>query len=172
MAIPDTEMWMRGVISHPWWQLEHRILDYQNEPFNDVDTLQKWRSLGFSQPKFTGDMYDMRRAEPDWINPFRQYFDLRHFSWSVYRMGPGTVLPLHKDTYKKFKQVHELPSNEQILRIIVFLEDWQSGHYLEMNGTPVVQWRCGEWVAWRDQFPHLAANMGDTNRYTLQLTGV
>ena len=92
MAIPDTDMWMRGVISHPWWQLEHRILDYQNEPFNDVDTLQKWRSLGFSQSKFTGDMYDMRRAEPVWINPFRQYFDLRHFSWSV-AFGSGFDLP-------------------------------------------------------------------------------
>lgn len=172
MAIPETDMWMRGIISHPWWQLEHRNLEYENEPFNDPQSLKQWRQLGFSQTRFTGDMYDMRRPEPGWLGQFRNYFDLEHFSWSVYRMGPGTVLPRHSDTYAKFKQIYDLGSTEQILRIIVFLEDWNSGHYLEMNGKPVVEWRRGEWVAWRNQFPHLAANMGETDRYTLQITGV
>jgi hypothetical protein len=53
----------------------------------------------------------------------------------------------------------------------VYLEDWASGHYGEMAGQPITGWRAGDWVSWHDDFPHLAANMGRTDRYTLQLTG-
>jgi hypothetical protein len=51
------------------------------------------------------------------------------------------------------------------------MEDWASGHYLEMNGQPFTGWRAGDWVSWRDDFLYLAANIGQTDKYTLQLTG-
>jgi hypothetical protein len=85
-------------------------------------------------------------------------------------MPPGTVLPEHGDTYTKFKEIHKV-KNTTIIRIIVFLKDWQQGHYMEMNGEPVLKWRAGDWVCWSDGFLHTAANVGKTNRYTLQITG-
>ena len=57
------------------------------------------------------------------------------------------------------------------MRIIVFLEDWQSGHYLEINGEPIIEWSAGDWVGWNYDTPHLAANIGMTDRYTMQITG-
>jgi hypothetical protein len=65
-----------------------------------------------------------------------------------------------------------LPGRDAVVRIIVFLEDWASGHYLEMNKTPILNWKAGDWVCWRSDFLHLAANIGKTDRYTLQLTGI
>jgi hypothetical protein len=162
--------WARGHVD-PWWSLENLALPYVNEPFNDQVALNEWTKLGYTQTKFTGDMYDMRSPEPVWINPFRKVFPLSNFSWSIYRMGPGTVLPEHTDTYSRFKKVYRIKEHTTIMRAIVFLQDWDSGHYLEMNGEPVIKWRAGDWVIWSDQFPHLAANMGKTNRYTLQITG-
>jgi len=53
----------------------------------------------------------------------------------------------------------------------VFLDDWQSGHYFDVDDTPVLQWRAGEGVVWENHTPHSAANVGVTNRYTLQITG-
>jgi hypothetical protein len=161
--------WARGHVD-PWWSLEELNLPYVNEPFNDKEALQEWQKLGFTQSRFTGDLYDMRATEPAWIAPFRKVFPLQNFSWSIYRMGPGTVLPEHSDTYAKFKEIYRI-KNQTIMRSIVFLQDWASGHYLEMNGEPIVKWRAGDWVIWSDQFPHLAANMGKTDRYTLQITG-
>lgn len=171
MVIPDTNMWAQGSISDPWWGLQHRDLDYTNEPFNDAQAVAEWRRLGYTQTKFTGDMYDMRRPAPSWIDRFKHFFPLENFSWSVYRMTPGCTLPEHSDTYAFFRRHNRLKDTDTIVRIIVFLEDWQSGHYLEMNKRPVVNWRQGDWVCWSNQFPHLAANVGQTNRYTLQLTG-
>ena len=162
--------WAQGHVD-PWWGLRHRDLAYINEPFNDSASLTEWRRLGFSQSRFTGDMYDMRNSEPGWVDSFRDIFPFERLSWSFYRMPPGCVLPAHRDTYDRFKLIHGLETTHSVVRTIVFLEDWASGHYLEMNGTPVTGWCAGDWVSWHDDFLHLAANMGQTNRYTLQLTG-
>ena len=162
--------WAQGHVD-PWWGLRHRDLAYINEPFNDSASLTEWRRLGFSQSRFTGDMYDMRNSEPGWVDSFRDIFPFERLSWSFYRMPPGCVLPAHRDTYDRFKLIHGLETTHSVVRTIVFLEDWASGHYLEMNGTPLTGWRAGDWVSWHDNFLHLAANMGRTDRYTLQLTG-
>jgi hypothetical protein len=117
-------------------------------------------------------MYDMRSPEPDWVFPFREHFAWKKFSWSVYRMGPGTVLPNHADTFARFCDINQIQRPQTICRAVIFLEDWASGHYFEIDGNPVVQWRAGDGVVWRYDTPHLAANMGETDRYTLQITGV
>jgi hypothetical protein len=146
-------------------------LTFVNEPWNDTSNEQQWRSLGYTQTKFTGDMYDMRQPETPWLAKFREHFQLNELSWSVYKMIPGCVLPEHSDSYPRFRRIHNLTSDHSVVRVVLFLEDWASGHYLEMNKTPVVKWRAGDWVAWRDDFLHLSANVGKTDRYTIQLTG-
>lgn len=87
-------------------------------------------------------------------------------------MSPGTTIPEHRDTYTKFKAIHNLSSDQNIVRVVVFLEDWASGHYLEMAGEPIVKWKAGDWVCWSNDLPHLAANIGITDRFTLQITGI
>ena len=87
-------------------------------------------------------------------------------------MTPGTVLPQHSDTYKKFCELHDIDDIMTIRRYLVMLEDWQSGHYFELANTAQVPWTAGDVFYWHGDCPHLAANMGHTDRYTLQLTGV
>lgn len=156
----------------PWWGLSHRALAYVNEPFNDPVSLNEWRRLGYTQTRFTGDMYDMRNREPDWIDGFRKIFPWKYFSWSVYRMSPGCVLPNHGDTYARFREIYNIDNINDIHRAVVYLEDWQSGHYGEIDGVPLIRWQAGDWVAWKGDTLHLAANNGMTDRYTLQITGV
>ena len=171
MVIPGkTKRWHQGHLD-PWWSF-HRDLNYVNEQFNDEDSLALWRGLGYTQTRFTGDMYDMRNPEPGWIDGFRKYFPWQHFAWSVYRMGPGTTLPNHSDLYTRFMKIYNIDDPTTIYRAVIFLETWQSGHYLEIDGTPITQWQAGDWVAWNYDVPHLAANVGMTDRYTLQITGV
>ena len=162
--------WSQGHVD-PWWS-KHRNLQYINEPFNDIASLKLWRSLGYTQTRFTGDMYDMRQPEPDWIDAFRRYFPWKYFSWSVYRMLPGSVLPSHADTYARFVKIYDIKDPTVIHRSIVFLEDWQSGHYFEIDSMAITGWQAGDTVTWRYDMPHIAANIGMTDRYTLQITGI
>jgi hypothetical protein len=87
-------------------------------------------------------------------------------------MGPGTILPNHRDLYKKYVSLFNLQGQEHtIRRAVVFLEDWQPGHYAEYENTPFVNWRAGATVEWEYNALHMAANVGIEDRYTLQITG-
>jgi hypothetical protein len=167
METPVTNnAWAQGHVD-PWWDLQHRDLKYIHEQFNDTYSLSDCCKLGYTQTRFAS----MINAESDWIKPFQKIFPFERFSWNFCCMLPGSVLPVHKDTYDKFKLIRRLETTHSVVRTTVFLEDWASGHYLEMNGQPFTGWRAGDWVSWRDDFLHLAANVGQTNRYTLHLTG-
>lgn len=162
--------WQTGIIE-PWWDLDHRTLAYTHEPFNNLEDLDLWRRLGYTQQRFTGEMYDMRFPEPAWIQGFRTQFPMQHFCWSVYCMRPGDVLPPHRDTYNRFRQVHNITNTQDIVRYVIFLEPWRSGHYFEIAEQPLLPWQAGTWVCWHGDVAHAAANVGKELRYTLQLTG-
>jgi hypothetical protein len=158
----------------PFWDSEFKQLVYVNEPFNDDPNLAHWLAQGFPG-KFTGDMCDMRHQQPSWNQQFIDHFESQgwnNIGTSYYRMMPGTILPTHGDLYVKYIKLFDLQGLEHtIRRAIVFLEDWQSGHYFEGLGQPMTEWSAGQVVEWTYDTPHLAANMGPTPRYTLQITG-
>jgi hypothetical protein len=158
----------------PFWDDSYIHLDYANEEFNDPYQLLIWRGQGYAN-RFTGDMCDMRSPQPTWNQRFLEIFTGQGWhdvGTSYYRMNTGTVLPTHKDLYKKYVSLFELQGKEHsIRRAIVFLEDWKPGHYAEYEDTPFVGWRAGAVVEWTYDVPHMAANLGTIPRYTLQITG-
>lgn len=154
---------------------EYKHLEYIKEEFNDPTTTEVWRNAGHAEP-FGGWMCDMRYTQPTWndrvIKLFTEHKGWKDVSTSYYRMDPGSSLPEHKDTYKRYIELHNLQGKEQtIKRAVIFLEDWASGHYAEVNNKPYTQWHKGFCIVWWYDTPHLAANMGMTPRYTLQVTG-
>jgi len=157
-----------------FWDDEFKQLNYINEQFNDTESLERWTALGYAN-RFTGDMCDMRSPQPSWNDRFLTIY--RELGWkdigtSYYRMGTGTILPTHSDLYLRYVDLFNLQGQEQrIRRAIVFLEDWKPGHYFEGNNDARVDWRAGDVVEWVYDTPHMAANVGLTARYTLQITG-
>jgi hypothetical protein len=157
-----------------FWDDEFKHLEYLNETFNDPESVQRWLAQGFAN-QFTGDMCDMRSAQPSWNKTIIEVFE--QMGWqdvgtSYYRMMPGNILPTHQDLYKKYIELFDLGGQEHTIhRAVIFLEDWQPGHYLEAMDCPMVKWRAGDVVEWVYDTPHMAANMGSTPRYTLQVTG-
>ena len=170
MAIQDVSK----IHIQKFWDDEDKTLNYTREPFNDSDSIGKWVCQGFSGP-FTGYMCDMRGPQPSWNDRFIDFFQAKGWKdigTSYYRMDSGVVLPNHADIYKKYVELFNLKGQEHwIYRAIVFLDDWKSGHYAEVDGDPIVNWRAGDCLIWRHDTPHLAANLGDLPRYTLQITG-
>ena len=169
MEIQEHKNWHSGR-TNAVWSGAYKNLTYINEPFNDTISLKEWRDLGYTQTKFTGDMYDMRQEEPEWMFAITKAFPWRHFSWSVYRMNPGTTLPMHGDTYARFRELHNWTGD--VHRAVVYMEDWQSGHISEIEDSVITGWKAGDYIVWKNDTQHLAANVGKTSRYTLQVTGV
>jgi hypothetical protein len=157
-----------------FWDDEFHRLDYQREPFNDSENVERWTSLGYAN-KFTGYMCDMRRAQPSWNERFLTIYSemgWKDIGTSYYRMDTGTVLPTHGDLYKRYIELHNLQGlGHRIRRAVVFLEEWKPGHYSEINGIGMVNWEAGTVLEWDYDTPHAAANIGIEPRYTLQITG-
>lgn len=157
-----------------FWDDEFKTLEYVNETFNDTDRLDLWQKMGYAN-RFTGDMCDMRYKQPSWNQRFVEIFQglgWKNIGTSYYRMNTGTVLPTHSDLYAKYVELFDLQGRENLIhRAVVFLEDWQPGHYAEYLDQPFVNWRAGAVVEWCYNTPHMAANLGPTPRYTLQITG-
>lgn len=157
-----------------FWDDSYKYLDYEIEPFNNPNDVATWLSLGY-KCNFTGAMCDMRYRQPIWNTKFIDYFSIlgwKNVCTSYYRMDTCTILPLHKDTYKKYVEIYKLQENvKSIRRAIVFLEDWYSGHYIEVNNRGYTNWSKGFCVVWQYDELHMAANIGMAPRYTLQITG-
>ena len=157
-----------------FWDDEFKRLDYVTEPFNDPVSVNTWLSQGY-QSKIVGAMCDMRQKQPSWNHRFVKHFESmgwKDIGTSYYRMSTGTVMPVHSDLYKKYIERFELQGQEEtVCRALVLLEDWKSGHYLEAMGVPYVGWKAGQVVEWTYDTPHMAANIGLEDRYTLQITG-
>ena len=157
-----------------FWDNEYKTLDYHVVPFNNPADVNLWITQGYSG-KIVGDLCDMERPQPSWNQQIIDYYaslGWQDIGTAYYRMTTGTVMPEHKDLYKKYISLHNLQGREHtIRRAVVFLEDWQSGHYLEIDQRPVTNWRAGQTVEWYYDTPHMAANLGLAPRYTLQITG-
>lgn len=157
-----------------FWDDEFKHLNYVQEPFNDPESVELWLSQGY-QSKVVGAMCDMRSPQPSWNHKFVEHFE--QLGWqdigtSYYRMTTGTVMPVHSDLYKKYIERFDLAGQEQsVRRALVFLEDWKPGHYLEVKGIAYTDWRAGFCIEWTYDTPHMAANIGLADRYTLQVTG-
>jgi hypothetical protein len=168
-AIQDK--WSSGYSVENSWGIKHRELNYlRQEPFNDPIAIKEWCDAGHRYEKYTGVMLDHRDGIPSWALEIGNHFGLQNTGISLYKMTTGTILPTHRDRYVRYKKVYNLDLND-VMRVVVFLEDWQSGHYCEIDSVPVVNWHAGDCVAWINDVPHMAANIGDADRYTMQITG-
>ena len=159
---------------YSFWDDEFKTLDYIIEPFNDPISINHWLVQGY-QGKIIGELCDMRHRLPAWSQRFIDMFTgqgWKDVGIAFYRMRTGTVMPTHSDTYKRYIELFNLQGKEHtIRRALLLLEDWKSGHYLEVNGIPIVDWKAGKVVEWVYDTPHMAANIGLEDRYTLQITG-
>jgi len=157
-----------------FWDEEYKFLEYIQEPFNDPADVSRWLSQGY-QAKICGDLCDMRSRQPSWNNRIIEHFESmgwQDIGTAYYRMTSGTVMPVHEDRYVKYIDLFDLCGQEHtIRRALVLLEDWSSGHYLEVMGQPYVNWCAGTVIEWTYNTPHMAANIGLEPRYTLQITG-
>ena len=160
----------------PFWNNEYKNLNYTKKPFNNYDDLVKWRNQGYthSEDLFVGMMCGFGQGQPEWTDKFVKWteaeFHLKDIGCCFYRMETGVILPKHRDTYKMYTERFKC-SPESVHRILVFLEDWKSGHYFEVDGKNITGYRAGDYAIWSGDEEHMAANIGIEHRYTLQITG-
>jgi len=160
----------------PFWDEEYKTLDYRKEIFNDEYAIEKWRKDGYDNDvkRFSGKMANYSDKQPKWNEIFKSWafheHGLKNVGCCYYRMGTNDIIPNHSDAYNVYTKKFGCQT-EDVHKILVFLEDWKSGHYFELEGKPFVNWKAGDYATWTGNTEHFAANIGTEYRYTLQITG-
>lgn len=163
--------YIRGHVD-PWWNDEFKYLPYERRPFTDPATLSIWeKQYGSNALNFGGNVFDMSNTMPSFSKNFFKLMPWDNVSITFFQMVTNDILPMHRDRYLKYKSVFNILDSSTIFRCIVFLDNWKSGHYLEVDTTPIMPWKKGDYVWWNNDTPHFAGNFGIEPRYTLQITG-
>ena len=162
---------------------DFKSIDYPaRRQFPSDEIVERWKSRGHLYVNYTGLLREEYRGVPDWchaiVDNFKkkyipigdQWYFLKDTSLSLYRMPPGTIMPEHEDTYPRFREIYNEPDINKICRILIFLDDWKTGHYFELDREPYVKWSKGDYLWWVGDTSHLAANLGMEDRYTMQIT--
>ena len=160
----------------PFWDDKFKYLDYHKEIFNNPSDINRWREVGYNQDisNFSGLMCPHNKPHPEWTKDIVTWVEneigLKDIGVCFYKMTTGIILPTHSDHYNTYKIKFNCEL-DQINRVLIFLEDWKSGHYFEVENNPIMNYKAGTFIQWKGDAKHMAANIGEEHRYTLQLTG-
>ena len=156
---------------HNRWGFLHRDFeyierhDYESAVWSSPTDLERYNGLIGVDHRSLSDEEVLYFVKDD------PWPDIKNKRYALHRLRPSWVIPEHRDLYFTFRKNHDVDHVNAITRIIVFLEDRQAGHLLEIDGQLVPTWSAGDWVQWFGDTPHMAANLGQEDRYTLQITG-
>lgn len=168
MQMPNR--WTKGHISRFWAHEDYKKFQYVKQPLMESE-IEEWEKQGYDYVKsFSGSMYDNKNPMPEWVSRFNDIFDLKDMTYNFYKMSQLDIMPVHVDHFQTYMKIFGA-KYENIVRILIMLDDWKPGHYLEIDGVGVVNWIAGDYFMWQSDIPHSAANIGIEDRYTLQITG-
>ena len=159
---------------NPWWDDSFKDLDYQYLPIKNTFDEDRWHNQGYASVRLNGATVNMKRLMEDmpaYAEPFLTMFDWENVGLAYYRQNTLDMFPAHADSYISYRKLWNITDPKQVWRCIVFLEDWKSGHYFEIDGVAHLNWQRGDYCVWNYDVPHFAANIGVEPRYTMQITG-
>ena len=167
------EKWAHGHIDRIWSD-EFKNVDWYVYEFNNDTDQKNWYDYGF--PKLWRYEHAINSNSPLY-EEFSWCFDWgkKEYGWKdqtvyLYKMVNCNILPMHSDTFGAYMKQFNLKSKENIWRTIIFLEDWQSGHYSEIADKGIVNWQAGDFIWWNNNVKHCGAIIAKNERYTLQIT--
>ena len=107
---------------------------------------------------------------------FLKFSILKFTSSSIIKQPPGNTIPWHYDThinfYKKIKDKKLNIKKKEIIRYMIFLEDWDWGHFFCVGSSVIKKWKKGDIITWNPIIHHTGSNGGMRPKVTMNITGV
>ena len=136
-----------------------------------IDTFREW---GYKK-KQTEYLQIFSDEYPKLFEKFIKLSGLGNATSSLIKQYPGNIIPWHYDTHvtlkNKIKKIKHL-KGKKILRYMVFLTDWDWGHYFCIGNNVIHQWKAGDIITWSPHIHHCGSNAGMSPKITLNVTGI
>ena len=140
-----------------------------------------WRELGILEPAEVQQCAIVHQSFgddcPQWAHQVKDLFGstIHHKMVTINLVKPGHFIPPHRDEFlklHKYAQERNLNlTNMEPVRINVFLQDHKLGHFFEMENQVCMDYKKGDFAIIRMNKRHSVINIGNENRYTLQVSG-
>ena len=146
---------------------------YEKTPvaWGKVDNIQA--GYNASNTLFKQKYFYQDKTMPKWCKKMLTISKLRDAYLTVHMNPPGSTNPWHYDTYEGIVKKNLNPRNnfKTVKRILIFIEPWHWGHFLQVGNNIISNWKQGDVYTWDAKRYHLAGNSGWTKRYILAITG-
>lgn len=113
---------------------------------------------------------------PSIFKKFLDYSGLEHATSSIIYQSPGQTVPWHYDThiefYKKLKKKGFKVKKKNVIRYMIFLKDWDYGHFFCVGSSVVKKWKKGDIITWSPHMHHSGSNGGISPKVTMNITGI
>lgn len=164
-------MYLEGHV-RPTWDIDLvKSLDYKFDYHKDLELIEQYKKAGHHEPSM--HLYncfeDNLNIDLNFIKNEFNFLD--NLSIAINFFTPGQYLPLHRDLYGRYKKLHNLDNNADIVRIILFVEDSKLGQILQIDKKAITTWNAGDWFGWTNNELHAFYNFSFDNRYAFQITG-
>jgi hypothetical protein len=135
--------------------------------------IQAFKDWGYleDQTKFT---QIFSSDHPELFKNFIELSKLSNATASIIKQYPGNILPWHYDTHVTFKKMikrNKEFKNKKVARYMIFLTDWDWGHYFAIGNNVIHQWKSGDMITWQPHMHHCGSNAGMIPKITLNITG-
>ena len=106
----------------------------------------------------------------DWEQLIHDCLPLNHAVSTPTMQPPGNVMPWHIDRFVFLTR--QYPDATGVIRFLIFLKDWENGHVLQVGKSLVPHGQAGDTITWHPERFHISANIGNTNKWTCNITGI
>jgi hypothetical protein len=140
-----------------------------------------WKTLDVPEPTYpigSAHLYQCFGEDcPQWAMDVCNKFDwVQYKQVTINKLTTGTFIPPHVDSMYRLKQ--DLKNNQdtlenlELVRINIFLQDHQLGHWLNIDDESFDNYNKGDYTFIFPGVIHTVANLGYKPRYTMQITGL
>lgn len=89
-------------------------------------------------------------------------------------LPPGSVIPLHQDTFHKLRT--QFPNHPgRMARAVIYASEYDMGQFTQyLDGSRIrnsTQWKVGDGTIWDDQVPHVTVNGSMRDLCTVNFSG-
>ena len=150
------------------WNKKHQDLEYVS------NNGTAWKGPeDFNAPNIKMGAHKVE--EPyEWMRCVTDVIDtlpIKNVLYAFNHFEPNSFLPMHSDLYGYYAKTYNIKDLNNIVRLIIFLDDGEPGQLLIIENNCIMNYNKGDVAYWYGRTPHLAANLCDVDRYTLQITG-
>jgi len=140
-----------------------------------------WEEIGVCIPSYPNNsaiVYQLfGDACPPWGHHIKSLFDekILYSTVTINLLKPGNFIPPHKDMFYRlmsFAKDNNIDLHDkEPVRINIFLQDHKLGHFFEVENEVCMNYKKGDYTIIRRGALHSVVNIGNENRYTLQVSG-